>query len=159
MIELELQIATEAKTLPHPGQFREWIAVAYAQFVESGEMVIRIVDEFEMTELNAEYRGKEKPTNVLSFPAEAEPGFGINIIGDIVICAPVVEKEALEQNKNILGHWAHLVVHGALHLIGYDHIEEDDALEMEQLETEIMVNLGFEPPYSTIVATEETAKT
>ena len=97
--------------------------------------------------LNHEYRGKDKPTNVLSFPFEAPPGIELDLLGDLIICRQVVEKEAEEQSKPLLAHWAHMVVHGSLHLLGYDHIEDDEAEEMESLETEIMQTMGFEDPY------------
>lgn len=97
--------------------------------------------------LNLTYRGKDKPTNVLSFPFEVPPGMEMSLLGDLVICRQVVEKEAQEQGKPLEAHWAHMVVHGSLHLLGYDHIEDDEAEEMEALETEIMLALGYEDPY------------
>lgn len=150
-IELELQIASDAKTLPHPSQFREWISVALWNRMEEAELTIRIVDEEEITDLNEQYRGKNKPTNVLSFPAEIDEQFGLPILGDIVICAPVVEHEALSQNKDLLAHWAHMVIHGTLHLLGFDHQNNNEAVEMEELETDILDKLGFPPPYKTVV--------
>ncbi|WP_288791436.1 rRNA maturation RNase YbeY, partial [uncultured Enterobacter sp.] len=97
--------------------------------------------------LNLTYRGKDKPTNVLSFPFEAPPGIEMPLLGDLIICRQVVEQEAKEQQKPLEAHWAHMVVHGSLHLLGYDHIEDDEAEEMESLETEIMLALGYEDPY------------
>lgn len=149
-IELELQIASEAKTLPHPSQFREWISVALWNRMEEAELTIRLVDEEEITELNEQYRGKDKPTNVLSFPAEIDEQFGLPILGDIVICAPVVEQEALAQDKELLAHWAHMVIHGTLHLLGYDHQNNNEADEMEAIETDILDKLGYPPPYETV---------
>lgn len=146
-IELELQIASQVQTLPHPSQFREWVSATLWGRVDTGEMVIRIVDEEEGKELNEQYRHKEGATNVLSFPYEPTPGIASRYLGDIVICAPVVQEEADKYNKSILGHWAHMVVHGTLHLIGYDHELEDEALEMKRVETKILVTLGFLPPY------------
>lgn len=110
-------------------------------------MTIRLVDEAESHELNLTYRGKDKPTNVLSFPFEAPPGIEMPLLGDLIICRQVVEQEAKEQQKPLEAHWAHMVVHGSLHLLGYDHIEDDEAEEMESLETEIMLALGYEDPY------------
>lgn len=146
-IELELQIATKAKTLPHPAQFREWIGMTLWQRVDTAELTIRIVDEAESAELNAQYRHKAGPTNVLSFPYEPQPGVLERLLGDIVICAPVVEEEARLQNKTLLAHWAHMVIHGTLHLLGFNHEFDEEAAEMEGLETELMVRLGFPPPY------------
>ena len=111
------------------------------------EVTVRIVDEAESNELNLTYRGKDKPTNVLSFPFEAPPGLELPLLGDLVICRQVVEREAEEQGKPLMAHWAHMVVHGSLHLLGYDHIDDEEAEEMEQLERDIMQELGFADPY------------
>jgi probable rRNA maturation factor len=146
-IDLELQIASTAKTLPHPAQVREWVSAALLGSVDTAEMTIRIVDIEEISELNYRYRKKLGPTNVLSFPYNPIPGIASRLLGDVVVCAPLVEKEALEQNIPLLDHWAHLIIHGILHLLGYDHEFEDDAEEMESKETEILVQLGFQPPY------------
>src|SRR6186713_2192108 len=117
MIDLELQIASKAKTLPHPSQFREWVSVCLWQRVDTAELTIRIVDEEESASLNHQYREKQGPTNVLSFPSEDIPGVISRSLGDIVICAPLVEKESNEQNQGLLAYWAHMVVHGTLHLL------------------------------------------
>ena len=101
----------------------------------------------EVHELNREWRGKDKPTNVLSFPFEAPPGVDIPLLGDIIICAAVVEHEASEQGKALEAHWAHMVIHGTLHLLGYDHIEEGEAEEMEGLEIRLLAGLGYANPY------------
>lgn len=146
-IELEVQIASEAQTLPHPAQFREWIGNTLDGNYDNIEITIRIVDIEEMTELNATYRKKVGPTNVLSFPAEAHDDFGIHSLGDIIICAPVVQKEAQEANIDLIAHWAHMVVHGTLHLLGYDHIDPKEADEMEKIETLILTKLGYPAPY------------
>lgn len=150
-IELNIQVATKAKTLPHPAQLKEWVRIAFWNRVDTGEMTIRIVDEAESAALNEQYRQKKGPTNVLSFPYEPMPGIPDNIFGDLVICAPVVEKEAAEQHKTLLAHWAHMVIHGSLHLLGFDHILPDEALQMEGLETELLVKLGFPPPYGDLI--------
>lgn len=146
-IELELQIATQAKTLPHPAQFREWVRITFSHQLDTAEMTIRIVDEKESSELNERYRHKLGPTNVLSFPYSPIPGIASRLLGDIVICAPIVEKEAEEQGKSLIAHWAHMVVHGCLHLLGFDHELNDEAEKMESIETDILVRLGFPPPY------------
>ncbi len=150
-IELELQIASNAKTLPHPAQIREWVSLTLYNRVETGELTIRIVDEEESAGLNQQYRNKLGPTNVLSFPYDPEPGIASRLLGDIVICAPVVEQEALEQNKSLLAHWAHMVIHGTLHLLGYTHEFDKEAAEMESLETELLLRLNFPPPYGDII--------
>ena len=150
-INLELQIASTIQTLPHPAQFKEWVGTALWNRLDTGELTIRIVDEEEITRLNEQYRGKKGPTNVLSFPYDPMPGITVNLLGDIVICAPLVEAEAHEQHKILLAHWAHLVVHGCLHLLGFNHEYPAEAVEMENLETEILLKLGFPPPYGDII--------
>ena len=112
------------------------------------ELTIRLVTPDESQQLNAEYRGKDKPTNVLSFPFEAPPQVPIPLLGDLIVCVDVVEQEAAEQGKTTTAHWAHMIVHGCLHLLGYDHIKDDEAEIMEGLEREIMAQLGFSDPYS-----------
>lgn len=146
-IELELQIASNAQTLPHPSQFREWVGNTLDDRFTDAELTIRIVDLEEMTELNETYRKKSGATNVLSFPAEIDQAFELPLLGDIIICAPVVQQEAEDANIELLAHWAHMVVHGTLHLLGYDHINKLDAEEMETLETQILTELGYPAPY------------
>ncbi|EAR54765.1 hypothetical protein SKA34_20817 [Photobacterium sp. SKA34] len=147
-IYLDLQHATESLDgLPTEAEFQQWLNAAVIPFQADAEVTIRLVDEKESHTLNLEYRDKDRPTNVLSFPFEAPPGVELELLGDLIICRQVVEKEALEQNKPLKAHWAHMVVHGSLHLLGYDHIEDEEAEEMENLETEIMQNMGFVDPY------------
>ncbi|TVU58775.1 rRNA maturation RNase YbeY [Vibrio atlanticus] len=147
-IELDLQLAVENEQgLPTEQDIQLWLDKTIPPFQENAELTVRIVDTKESHQLNHDYRGKDKPTNVLSFPFEAPPGMELDLLGDLIICRQVVEKEAEEQNKPLLAHWAHMVVHGSLHLLGYDHIEDDEAEEMESLETEIMQTMGFEDPY------------
>lgn len=146
-IELELQIASSIKTLPHPSQFREWVSLTLSDRIDTAELTIRIVDTEEMILLNEQYRHKEGPTNVLSFPYEPIPGVLSRFIGDIVICAPVIEEEANKENKILLAHWAHMVIHGALHLLGYDHQTEQEYQAMQTIEIDILGKLGFPPPY------------
>lgn len=150
IIELELQIAVDAKTLPHPSQFKSWIKAILAERLHNDvELTIRIVDEVEIKDLNNRYRNKNYATNVLSFPINLgfDNELNYHMLGDIIICASVVEKEAMEQNKELLAHWAHMVIHGTLHLLGYDHENDQDANEMESLEVELMQKLGFKSPY------------
>ena len=147
-VDLELQIATSAKTLPHPAQFKEWISVVLTNRIpDNTELTIRIVDEEEIINLNHRYCNKNTSTNVLSFPVNFDSNIEYNILGDIVICASVVELQAKQQNKELLAHWAHMVVHGALHLLGFDHQNKSEAEEMEKLEIELMRQLGFLSPY------------
>ncbi|MCG7491188.1 rRNA maturation RNase YbeY [Vibrio sp. Of14-4] len=147
-IELDLQIAVKEETgLPSFEDILLWLTTAVDKFQSQAEVTVRIVDDSESHQLNLEYRGKDKPTNVLSFPFEAPMGIEMDLLGDLVICKQVVEQEAKEQSKPLMAHWAHMVVHGSLHLLGYDHIEDEEAEEMESLETEIMQSMGFDDPY------------
>ncbi|WP_114890223.1 rRNA maturation RNase YbeY [Haemophilus influenzae] len=147
-ILVDLQIATEnTEGLPTEEQIVQWATGAVQPEGNEVEMTVRIVDEAESHELNLTYRGKDRPTNVLSFPFECPDEVELPLLGDLVICRQVVEREAAEQEKPLMAHWAHMVVHGCLHLLGYDHIEDDEAEEMESLETQIMQGLGFDDPY------------
>jgi len=150
MVHVELQNASSATFLPAPDQLRHWVEAAVKR--DQAEIVIRVVDSEESAELNEHYRHKPGATNVLSFPFEPPPGVVTDILGDLVICAPVVEREAAEQGKPLLAHWAHLVVHGVLHLQGFDHIEENEALTMESEEIAILNGLGFSNPYEEITS-------
>ncbi|MGL5102784.1 MAG: rRNA maturation RNase YbeY [Plesiomonas sp.] len=148
-VELDLQIASaNEEGLPTSTDFQRWLDGTVLAFQPEAEVTIRIVDEDESRHLNFTYRGKDKPTNVLSFPFEAPPGIELPLLGDLIICRQVVETEAAEQEKDRLAHWAHMVVHGSLHLLGYDHIEDDEAEKMESLETEIMQEMGYPDPYA-----------
>ena len=133
--------------VPAAASFRRWIAAALAGVARSGAGTVRIVDEAESAALNEACRGKRGPTNVLSFAFEAPPGLTDDYLGDLVICAPVVLREAQAQGKSPRAHFAHLSVHGILHLAGYDHLDEADAREMESREVAILAALGFEDPY------------
>ncbi|MEZ9231860.1 rRNA maturation RNase YbeY [Vibrio amylolyticus] len=147
-IELDLQLAVENETgLPSESDIHLWLSKAVTNFQANAEVTVRIVDIEESHQLNLQYRGKDKPTNVLSFPFEAPPGVELDLLGDLIICRQVVEQEAKEQDKPVMAHWAHMVVHGSLHLLGYDHIEDDEAEEMESLETEFLMSMGFQDPY------------
>ncbi|WP_281852298.1 rRNA maturation RNase YbeY [Dyella sp. GSA-30] len=135
--------------VPSAASFREWVnaALAGAKRRRQAELSIRIVDAAEGRELNRDYRGKDYATNVLSFPAELPPGVQLPLIGDLAICAPVVAREAVEQGKPPRHHWAHMTVHGVLHLLGYDHMVDAEAEAMEALETRILAKLGIADPY------------
>lgn len=147
-IELDLQLAVEDDSgLPTEADIHLWLSKAVTNFQAHAEVTVRIVDTQESHNLNLQYRGKDKPTNVLSFPFEAPPGVELNLLGDLIICRQVVEQEAKEQQKPLLAHWAHMVVHGSLHLLGYDHIDDNEAEEMESLESEFLMSMGFQDPY------------
>ena len=148
MVELDLQLASQA---PAPSQtmFQRWCETALAHRSGDSELTVRLVDEAEGRELNHTYRHKDYATNVLSFPADVpDDMLDIPLLGDLVICIPVVEREAAEQHKTSEAHWAHLVIHGCLHLLGYDHIEDEEAEEMEALERTLLAQLGHPDPYA-----------
>ncbi|MFY0991430.1 rRNA maturation RNase YbeY [Halomonas sp. C05BenzN] len=146
---IDRQVAIEAEGLPDPDELEAWVAAVLARHdVDPGsELTVRLVDEAESRSLNRDYRGRDRPTNVLSFPFESPPGIELGLLGDLVICHPVVVREAREQDKSLGAHYAHMVVHGTLHLLGYDHLEDDEAEAMEALEREILAGLGISDPY------------
>ena len=148
-LALDVQRAAKAQDLPSDNQLRRWARAALADLGGSHELTVRIVDAQESAALNSEYRGKAGPTNVLSFPFEAPPGLRSRLLGDLVLCAEVVQREAREQGKPPQAHWAHMIVHGVLHLRGFDHLTDAEAVEMEALETEILARLGYPDPYET----------
>ena len=147
MPQVDVQIAEGCDKTPDETLLTSWVSTCLPVDKSDSEVSIRIVLEDESQALNHTYRDKDKPTNVLSFPCELPPDVDIPLLGDLVICAPVVVREASEQNKEPEAHWAHMVVHGTLHLLGYDHIEEDEANAMETLETKILTCLGYPAPY------------
>jgi probable rRNA maturation factor len=146
-LTLDVQVACEGVDLPSEIDFRRWAkaALAGAAVDAAAEITLRIVDEAEGAALNQRYRKKAGPTNVLAFPYDVETEQDLH--GDLVMCAPVVQREAREQGKTAAAHWAHMCVHGILHLCGYDHATQDEADVMEGLETSILVGLGFPRPY------------
>lgn len=154
IVTLDLQLASDAANIPPEDQLRQWAQLAW-QGDEPTEVTIRIVDESEMQALNLQYRGTDKPTNVLSFPFEAPAGINIPLAGDLVICAPVVAQEAREQYKDTHAHWAHMVIHGMLHLQSYDHIDDNEAEEMEGLEIRLLAQIGIANPYDQAEVTEK----
>lgn len=140
MVQYIADIATHAGGIPTRPQFRRWIK---ATLTRDAEIVLRIVEEAEARSLNQNFRGKDYATNVLTFVySDAQP-----LSGDIVLCAPVVVREAKQQHKNLTAHYAHLTVHGILHLQGWDHENETDAVAMEQTETAIITKLGYDDPH------------
>lgn len=151
-IRVDIQQAPEISAqqklrVPESREFRQWVRATLARRRKDAEVSLRIVAEDEIAQLNQRYRHKRGATNVLSFPANLGPDSPEPLLGDVVICAPVVAREAREQRKTLRAHWAHMTVHGTLHLLGYDHQEELEAEAMESAETEIMARLGFRDPY------------
>jgi probable rRNA maturation factor len=147
-IEVTVEDASGVTGVPAAALLRRWAQAALAGRCREGELAIRIVAEAEGARLNQDYRHKSGPTNVLSFPAELPAGVPVVVLGDLVICAPVVEREARAQGKPRHAHWAHMVVHGCLHLLGFDHETEAEAAAMEPLERAILAELGFADPYA-----------
>lgn len=146
---IDLQIESASRALPDASGFERWVGAACLSDLPGLEQTIRIVDEPESAELNQLYRGKSGPTNVLSFPGESSH-LDYAYLGDLVLCAPVVEREARQQGKSPEAHWAHMVVHGMLHLQGYDHLNDEEAAEMEALEVKILSTLGYGNPYNEV---------
>jgi probable rRNA maturation factor len=148
-IELHVSYAVARRSVPAAASFRRWVEVALkdARHRKPAELSIRIVGAREGRGLNHRYRGRDYATNVLSFPAELPRGIESPLLGDIVICAPVVVREARAQRKPIRDHYAHLTMHGVLHLLGFDHQNERDAARMEALETRVLASIGIENPY------------
>jgi probable rRNA maturation factor len=155
VIAIDIQMASTVDSVPDENAIQAWLddVVSSAGDGTRREISVRIVDEEEARALNNQYRQQDKATNVLSFPAVGADEVGLppelsQALGDIVICGPVVEREAVEQNKEIASHWAHLLVHGALHLLGYDHETDEEADVMEKLETRILATRGIADPYA-----------
>jgi probable rRNA maturation factor len=144
-LEVLLRYRTRRPWAPAPATLRGWARLAAGS--RNGELGIRVVGTAESGALNLQYRGKRAPTNVLSFPMPAGAGQSLGIIGDIVVCAPLVAREAREQGKALRAHWAHMVIHGTLHLLGFDHQRATDARRMEGRERELLARLGFADPY------------
>ena len=147
-LDVAVNYAAPRAGVPAAVSFRKWVAAALKGRIREADLAIRIVDEREGQALNRHYRGKDYATNVLSFPAELPEGVTLPLRGDLVICAPVVAREAAEQGKPVAAHYAHLTVHGVLHLLGWDHEHDKDAEAMEQLEREVLAELGLPDPYA-----------
>jgi probable rRNA maturation factor len=150
-VEIEVQSATTSVNVPGDDLFQLWVESALTGKDGRFNLAIRIVDESEMQRFNLQYRNKDYVTNVLSFPAELPANLPEDLreslLGDLLICAPVVVREAIEQRREAVDHWAHLTIHGVLHLLGYDHEQIADAQVMESLETDILAQLGISDPY------------
>lgn len=154
MVDVDLQWGIAEQSLPTLEQCQKWVQASLVdnRDEQDVELAIRVVSEEESNELNLQFRAKDKPTNVLSFEFEQPPGLveigeALPYLGDLVICAQVVENEAEQQHKSLEAHWAHMIVHGTLHLQGFDHIEDGEAQVMESLEIKIMQTLGYASPY------------
>ncbi|MGS2724435.1 rRNA maturation RNase YbeY [Porticoccus sp. GXU_MW_L64] len=152
-LHIDTENASGSDQVPDDDQVHRWVAAALRalppeQQRQQAELSVRFVNERESQHLNHRYRHKNNPTNVLSFPSELPPELNIPLLGDLAICTQVVAQEAKQQQKAANAHWAHMLVHGTLHLLGYDHIDDGDANQMETLETRIITGLGFPPPYN-----------
>jgi probable rRNA maturation factor len=147
MNTVDFQIISQMQKIPSESQFKTWVDAVLSDESEGSEVVIRVIDEDEMITFNEQYRNKQGATNILSFPFEVPEGIDSILLGDLLLCAPVIEQEALQQNKMINHHWAHMIVHGILHLLGYDHIDSVGAEEMEAKEIEILKTITIKNPY------------
>ena len=147
-LDVSVSYAAPRTGVPAATSFRKWVAAALRGRIREADLAIRIVGAKEGRALNRHYRGKDYATNVLSFPAELPEGVKMPLLGDLVICAPVVAREAKEQRKPVVAHYAHLTVHGVLHLLGWDHDDDKEAEAMEQLERDILAELGLPDPYA-----------
>lgn len=145
-VDVDLQNACDSDSVPADADLRQWAGAGW-QGQGDTEITLRVVDETESAELNSRYRGRDYPTNVLSFPFEVPEGVELDLLGDLVICAEVVRREAEEQRKTLQAHWAQMVIHGMLHLQGYDHQNDQEAEIMEGLEVRLLGELGFPDPY------------
>lgn len=145
--DVEFSYGVPRDQVPRQSLMSHWVACALAVARRSGGIGIRLVDSDEGRALNAQYRRKDYATNVLSFPAEVPEGVPVELLGDLILCSPVIAAEAADQQKQEDHHWAHMIIHGVLHLCGYDHVEPAQALEMENLERRALGDLGFPDPY------------
>ena len=146
-VNLDVQFAGVSQRVPSETDFTRWVSAALPDSGEALSLGVRIVDEAESKQLNGSYRGKDYPTNVLSFPMDVDDETGATVLGDVVICEAMVRREAQDQGKSEQAHWAHLTVHGVLHLLGFDHENPAEAREMETREVEILASLGYQDPY------------
>lgn len=146
-VRIDVQVAGGRSGLPSVAKLRHWARSALAGRRAAAELSLRIVDAAESQALNRQFRGKDQPTNVLAFPADLPPELELPLLGDVVICREVVAAEAAAQGKPAEAHWAHMVIHGTLHLLGFDHQEPAQAAEMEAVEAELLAELGWPDPY------------
>lgn len=155
--EIDVQIACVDQVPVSTEQLTSWIGITLDEHQNNGELTLRLVDTQEILELNSTYRKQNKPTNVLAFPGSIPDTIELDhpFLGDVVVCPAVLESEALEQNVPLEAHWAHIVIHGVLHLLGYDHIEEDDAIVMQKMEIKLLGKLKIANPYLSEGVTSE----
>jgi probable rRNA maturation factor len=146
-IKIHVQRAAKSSKLPSTQRIRTWVQTALEGRVHRAELTIRMVGTAEGERLNRKWRGEHGPTNVLSFPADQILDPLPDYLGDIVLCPTVISREAMQQGKFLADHWAHLIIHGTLHLMGYDHAKPAEARKMERLETELLASLGIADPY------------
>lgn len=144
---IDIEFGCASRDLPSREDVRAWVGAALGPARADADISVRIVDEAEAAALNAQFRGQQYVPNVLSFPADLPPGLELDVLGDIALCAPVALAEARAQHKSTQQHFAHLLIHGTLHLLGFDHEREDDAQIMEQAERELLATFGFPDPY------------
>lgn len=150
-MDIHLDVQREVEALPNDNEILKWVSEALtAEQHDDAELTVRFVSEEESAALNEQYRHKTGATNVLSFPFDAPAEVELNLLGDLVICSDVVKQQAKEQKKQELAHWAHMIVHGTLHLLGYDHQTDAEANIMETKETQILSQLGYSDPYREI---------
>ncbi|MFL0804143.1 MAG: rRNA maturation RNase YbeY [Agarilytica sp.] len=149
MINADIQLASDCTDTPNESDIILWVesSLKAVNITDDKDISVRIIDEDESRQLNRQYRNIDKSTNVLSFPCDLPEEVDIPLLGDLAICSPVVAREAKEQGKALESHWAHMVVHGTLHLLGFDHIEDSEAEHMESIETSILTSLGYAAPY------------
>ncbi len=152
MNNVDIQNVSTSANLPSEQQIQLWVDTALTEINRDTEIVVRIVDEAESAELNLTYRHKQGATNILSFPVEIPEGIDLelDLLGDLVVCAPVLEQEAQQQGKALEHHWAHIIMHGVLHLLGYDHLDDDQAEEMENKEITLLHTLHIDNPYQQV---------
>jgi len=146
-VDVDLQVADPGPSVPAEAQIQVWAQAAAAGAVDHAELSVRVVGPEESRDLNERFRGVDGPTNVLSFPADLPVEIEPRLLGDLVICRRIVEREAEQQGKSPEAHWAHMVIHGVLHLLGHDHRTDDEADEMEAIEVQILASLGYPDPY------------
>ncbi|MGM0524895.1 MAG: rRNA maturation RNase YbeY [Pseudomonadota bacterium] len=159
-VDYQVTIPDPDNSLPDADQIQRWVTAALALArpgQDDAELTVRVVSKEEGQQLNKDYRARDYPTNVLSFPFEAPVELPVPLLGDLVICAEVVEDEAKQQHKAVIDHWTHMVIHGTLHLLGYDHLADDEAEIMEQLERQILAKLDIADPYQVFTNTEHNA--
>lgn len=147
-VKLTLQLASAEPSAPSAEQLLRWAQAALGPAPGPAAITIRVADEAEIQSLNKDWRKRDAPTNALAFPLSGGAGAPSGVAGDVVACAPVIKREAAAQNKTLAAHWAHVIIHGVLHLMGYDHVNEQDAVAMEAKEIAILKNLGFPDPYA-----------